>query len=461
MKRILLLSLCTTALLFANAQDLKKVSTMMILNKLDEAKVELDKALADPKNQAKPEAAMWKGKIYAAFYKDASKYSAKYPNALSIADESLQKYLAQDPSLKVMKDNNATDAFFDLYGPSFNNGVRTFGTKAFDSAFYYFTFAVKYSDVIFKNKLSSNTTIAFDTTSILYAGIAAENAKKPGEAIKYYERLMDNKVEGESNSDIYKSALIYYVNTKDETKFRNYLAIAKQIFPKVDWEDYENEYMSKNYSLDDNTNVYKKEDAAGTLSAQKYQQFGDVFANISKEDKAKLDSNAIAQYQQLAADAFKKAAIKDPSNGISAFNAGVIYYNIYTIYDDRVSDLRRTLQEINTAYREKPEKDPKKKAAADAKLKEQTEAIKKQRAEIEKPLFENLDASIEWLEKAFTILKDKATRNNTEKSCLNKSIDFLANLYGYKRDKSSGKDPKAYDMYDAKYKLYDGLHGKY
>ena len=49
-------------------------------------------------------------------------------------------------------------------------------------------------------------------------------------------------------------------------------------------------------------------------------------------------------------------------------------------------------------------------------------------------------------------------KEKVEKSCLRKSVDFLANMYAIKRDKAAGKDPKAYDVYDAKYKLYDGLH---
>ena len=42
------------------------------------------------------------------------------------------------------------------------------------------------------------------------------------------------------------------------------------------------------------------------------------------------------------------------------------------------------------------------------------------------------------------------------------SIDFLANIYQWKRDKSKGKLPATdYDKYDTKFKLYDGEHDKY
>jgi hypothetical protein len=44
---------------------------------------------------------------------------------------------------------------------------------------------------------------------------------------------------------------------------------------------------------------------------------------------------------------------------------------------------------------------------------------------------------------------------------ISRSVDFLATLYGFKRDKVRGKDQKAYDDYDAKYNFYDTLHDKY
>jgi hypothetical protein len=118
------------------------------------------------------------------------------------------------------------------------------------------------------------------------------------------------------------------------------------------------------------------------------------------------------------------------------------------------------MQAIN-ANRPPAYKDPKKKAAADAKFKEQTDAIKKQNADIEKPLMDNLDNSIDWIEKTYTALKDKTDRNKVEKSVISKSVDFLANLYAYKRDRNRGKDLKAYDALDAKYKEFDALHGKF
>jgi hypothetical protein len=59
------------------------------------------------------------------------------------------------------------------------------------------------------------------------------------------------------------------------------------------------------------------------------------------------------------------------------------------------------------------------------------------------------------------ILKDKSPRTNTEKSVVNKSVDFIANIYYYKMGRVRGKDAKLFDAYEAKYKEFDGLHGTF
>jgi hypothetical protein len=117
------------------------------------------------------------------------------------------------------------------------------------------------------------------------------------------------------------------------------------------------------------------------------------------------------------------------------------------------------LQEINTKKAE--EKDPKKKAALDLKTKPVIDSLKKVNSDMEKNITEAIDIASEWMEKSFAVLKDKAPKSNSEKNVLNKTVDFLANIYQYKRDKAKAKDPKAYDLFDAKYKQFDALHDKF
>jgi hypothetical protein len=466
MKKIVVLSLLALTFQITKAQDFKKVEfSAMIPSKLEDAKTELDKVMADPKAQAKPDGYLWKAKIYGGFNSDV-KLQAKYPDAYKIADEAFSKYLELEPSLKLLKDKGASEVPISLYSSAYKDGVRTFNNKVWDSASIYFKYSVKYSDILFSNKLLKSEA-PFDTTSILYAGYSAQNAQKVDDAIKYYSRLIDANIKEASFIELYKYVLLQYIKKNNKADFDKYLTATKKAYPKEEWDDYEAEFVNKNFSLADKVAAYEKEVAAGTLTAAKYTQYADVFVNIPKEDKEKMDSLTLISYQMKALNAYKKACELDPKDGITHFNAGIIYYQLYGVYEDRVSENRRLLREFVNAH--VVEKDPKKKPAAEAKYKEQVDALKKLNTDLEKPMTEMADGCISYIEKAYLILKDipnlnaATTKDLTEKekverSCLRKSVDFLANMYAVKRDKAAGKDPKAYDAYDAKYKLYDGLH---
>lgn len=455
MKKFLLLAMFAFTIQAAIAQDFKKVTTNVILNKYDDAKTEIDKVMADPKAAASAEAWYWKSKVYAGLSKDAA-MRTKYPNILMDADAAFKKYASLDPALAMVKDKGA-EGFFDMYSANYQTGIKTFNEKKWDEAAAQFESTLYYINTIIKNKWT-NANIAFDTTSVLYAAYSYQNAQKLDDAARHYAVLADNKVGGKDYADIYKFLANHYLNTKNELLFNKYVVLGRELYPTEPWDEFEVEYMDKNNTLAEKTNIYDKEDAAGTLNEMKYLQFGDLFVNVKNKEKS-LDSAQIKIYNLKAIDAFKKAFAKNNQNAIAAFNAGVIYYNVYYDYDDKFSANIKAMQNLNT---NRPvEKDPKKKAAADAKFKELLEPIRKANAEIEKPMMENLDNSVEWLEKSYVILKNKATRTNTEKSVINKAVDFLANLYSYKRDRVRGKDMKAFDAFDLKYKEYDGLHAKF
>jgi hypothetical protein len=186
--------------------------------------------------------------------------------------------------------------------------------------------------------------------------------------------------------------------------------------------------------------------------------FGDMFMAGKSMDGLSVElSNA---YLLKAQDAYKKAYSMNSKNFAAAFNAGISYYNQFSVLDDKVAENIRSLQSLNT-NRPTPSKDPKKKLLEDAKFKAAIDSVKKLNVALEQPVLAKVDAAIEWIEKAYNDLKDKDKFTKPEKNVISRSVDFLATLYGYKRDKSRGKDQKAYDEYDAKYNFYDTLHDKY
>lgn len=459
MKRIMMIGLLTAVFaLPTQAQELKKVMLFMQTGKLADAKTEIDKNAADPKFSGKAETFYWKSRIYAALYKDPVS-RAKTPNAKEIADEAFAKYQQLDPSFNFVKEMmpEGPNGYFDMYQTCFAEGVRNFNGKRWDSAAYYFTSTVSTYDLIYKNKWTSAKT-PFDTTSILYLGYALQNAQKPAEAVQQYTRLADNMVFDTAYIDMYRFTLNHFITTKNEPQFKKYLAVSKEAYPTEQWDDFAMEYLDNNLTLAEKTAFYDKESAAGTLKEFEYLQFGDWFANARTKEKD-MDSTQQAMYNIKSGDAYQKAYSLNNKNAIAAYNAGLIYYNNFADYSDKYSDNIRTLQQLNV---NKPpaDKDPKKRPAQEAKFKEQTDAVKKLNTDLEKPINENLEASINWLEKSIDNLKGKTDLNRSEKMVFERSLDFLANLYEYKRDKVRGKDMKLFDAYDAKYKEYEGMHKK-
>lgn len=440
------------------AQEMKKVQLFMMSGKIAEAKAEVDKAITDPKFSGKAETYYWRSRIYAGIFNNPA-LRAKTPNAKEVAEEAFAKYQQMDASYKLVNElgPEGPQGYFDLYQGSFQEGVRTFNAKNWDSASYFFTTSVKTYDQIYQNKWIATKT-PFDTTSILYLGYAYQNAQKAEQAVQQYTRLADNQVADESYIDMYRYVLGYYTSTKNESQFRKYLGVIKQMYPKENWDDYELDYLDKNLNLAEKTALYDKESAAGTLNEFKYLQFGDWFANTKNKEKD-MDSATQAMYSQKASDAFQKAYAQNNKNAVAAFNAGLLYYNNFNDYSDKYSDNIRTLQMMN-ANKPAPDKDPKKRALQDAKFKEQTDAVKKLNTELDKPISENLETSIGWMEKAVDALRGRTDLNRTEKMVFDRSLDFLANMYEYKRDRMRGKDMKLYDLYDAKYKEYESMHKK-
>jgi predicted aspartyl protease len=458
MKKFLMLALFAISLNLANAQDklFKKANTAFILNKVEEAKAEIDKAMTDPAAQSKAEGWLLQTRVYAELY-FKEEWRTKYPGCGNIAFEAFKKYEALDTDYKMISEVTIGWRPLDLmYVTSFNGGRKFFDEKQWDSAYNTFATAAYLGEVIIKKDLRKNGA-KIDTISVLYTAYSAQNGKKEAEASKYYEKFANLKIGGADYKDAYTYILVHAANIKDADKFYKYINIAKEVYPDGDWDDYEFDYINKNMTTQQKVDLYEKDNAAGTTSARKYLLFGQMFTDLSRDEKIESDSLLKSTYEHKALEAFKKAFYKDKKLAIAAFNAGVIYYNEFGVYEERYNNNRRALQELNS---NKPvEKDPKKKVAADAKFKEQVDAIKKINADLEKSLTYEINNSIIWLEKSYNKFLSEDIKNRTIKNCLENSAKWLANCFLYKREKVKGKDDRLFDEFDRKYKFFDGLYG--
>jgi hypothetical protein len=453
MKKLMSVLTILLAMHTVQAQDFDKVKTNLLLGRTDDAKADYDKILTKKVNLVGTAAAYyWKSKIYSAYNKEA----VKYPNAYSESRKALEEYMKAEPSLQLAKDNGQ-EPFFDIYSKSFKGGVDSFNVKAWKGAAEYFIDVVKYSDIIFSQGWASSKQ-KFDTTALIYAGYSSQNAGNLEETIFYYKRLVDNKVATPELVDVYRYLLIQLIDKKDKAQFDTYLALSAAAYPNESWVEYGTDFIDKNLSIDEKVAMFDKLVAGGTISELECQMFGDMFM-AGKSAKGVSQDNA-DKYTSKASEAYKKAYTMNTKNYAAAFNAGISHYNAYAVLDEKVSVNIKALQTINSTKPVAP-KDPKKKAAFDAFYKDKIDSVRKINTSLEAPIKENVDAAIEWIDKAYNVIKDKEKLERSEKNVALRSVDFLATLYAYKRDKVRGKDQKAYDELDAKFNIYDQLHDKY
>jgi tetratricopeptide (TPR) repeat protein len=437
----------------ASAQDFKKVETGLLINNFENAKTEYEKAVAKkPSLETTAEGYYWKSKIYAGLSKDPA---AKYPDASEKLLKSLENYIKADPEY-VFAVKSGQEPFFDVYIKSFKDGVAAFGEKKWKDAAANFDRAVFISDIIFSKGWSSNKQ-PFDTTTLMYAGYSNQNAGNEDITIKYYTRMMDANMKTADVIDMYKYVLIKAAEKKNKALFDQYYAVSEKNYPEEKWFEYRAEYIDKNLTIEEKVAAYEAQVTANSINETESQMYGDMFMSARNADG--LPDDKANYFLDKAADAYMRAYKLNTTNFAAAFNVGISYYNQYMVLDDQFGNNIRSLQQLNTNKPVAP-KDPKKKLAFDASFKAQLDSIKKLNAALDAPMRAKVDQAIEWIENAFNIIKDKTTLNRTEKNVAARSVDFLATLYGAKRDKNRANQ-KLYDELDAKFTKYDLLHDKY
>jgi hypothetical protein len=435
MKKIILLVVLISSGVYLRAQDETVLQLYRAQKQWEKAKDQVDKWLADSKlkDNEKATAYLWKMLIYSDISVDST-LKSKYPGAAEQATDAFSKYEAMQPDLKQLKEQHFEGGIANLYIGAFDKGKDYFQNKQWDSAFKYFSQSERWGEFLIQNKLSA-TNATIDTVTIVYTGYAAQNAKLLDSASKYYSMLADIKVGGKDYEDIYKYLIEYYSQQKDDAAVKKYLATAKELYPDDNavWTQYEMSNMTANTGLTDLLQKYQQDAAAGGMNEEKLVGYAEALATTDKTQTDALDSTQQVAVRLAAAQAFAKAFEMNKANGLYAFNAGVIYYGIYSDLDDRYHSYSG-----------------------------ESAALKAKRTEIAKQEMAYADTASQWLEKAYPALKDKQDRTRPETASLNRTVDYLANIYYWERDQTKvNGNTGDFDKYDALYKKYDAEHNSY
>jgi tetratricopeptide (TPR) repeat protein len=240
MRKILLAVLLAASFTGIYAQKLDDVKEKIQKNKFDEAKEKIDKAMTDPKAQTNSEAWFYKAQIY----HNLAKAHPEDTALSSAAFEAMKNYLRleeKQPDNKrfLLSTLEGNKTVFDFYSEAFKAGADYYNKKDYQKAFTNFERALNAFDVLRQYKF---TTATFDTSSVLYAGVSAEQLKNKEATIKYYSKLVEQKVPDTTLTGVYEYVVNYYTLAKDAANAKKYLTIGEEVFPKYDrWMAYEME----------------------------------------------------------------------------------------------------------------------------------------------------------------------------------------------------------------------------
>ena len=293
MRKLLLTGLLAASFSGLFAQKLDEVQEKFSKGKYDEAKEKIDKILADPKNANTANAWYWKGKVYTEFEKLDSNVTGNNP-AGKTAFEAFKKYQVLDQK-NIMMTLEQNLGLFQLYDLHYNRGIKFYNAKDYNSSFEQIKFSINLQEYIAKKGFSYNTFSfpLMDTQLINLAASAAYLAKREDEAIPYWERLADAKINDKEYKEVYSTLAAYYINKNDQQKADKYLSLGKELFPDGDfWISLEFGDPGKSYK--DQIDKLKQELNAATTDAAKKE----IEAKIAPLDD-KYNAERFARYEVM------------------------------------------------------------------------------------------------------------------------------------------------------------------
>ena len=223
------------------AQNLEDINEMLVLKKLKEAKMGIDKYLSNPKKANDSEGWYMKGRVYNAFARDSSLTNKEKYDLTVAAVDALKKNQELDKKDVRMKEENNV-SYFESYIMYYNLGISSFNTKDYEVAFQAFKSTNDLKDFLLSKNYSYDqiVLVPFDTAMIINIAVCAKNANREEDFIAYYSKIPENNIGGKDYKEVYQFLLEHYIKINNKVAFNNLLQKSKTIYPNDEtWMDME------------------------------------------------------------------------------------------------------------------------------------------------------------------------------------------------------------------------------
>jgi tetratricopeptide (TPR) repeat protein len=350
---------------------------------LDKAKEALDAAFANEKSKDWFNTYFAKGKFCQAVYEsDNPKFSSYCTDPLTEAYAAYEKALELDTKGGTKKKIITGMIYNSLALDMYNQGSKFFEVKDFDNALKSFATQITITE-------SDKYVSALDTGMYYNAGLAAMNAHKYNEAIKYFEKCVELQYQGITP---YIQISESYLGLGDTVKAEQYLLDLPNKFPGNDdiilqlidfylkAGKYDNALKYINMAKEKNPNNYSLYFASGImyLNLEKYDEaIAELLKSIElKNDLYDTQYGLGAAYINKAAKMFEKAnEIMDVNKYSAAIDeANAVYEKALPLMEKALElkpddiDALKSLQELYYRFRQKDPSLNAKYEAAKAKL---------------------------------------------------------------------------------------------
>ncbi len=419
-KLVFLILICMAGSL--TAQDFKKAKDQLAAKQLDVAKTTIDAAMTNPKNLKNAEAWYTKGKIYSALSVDKA-LQVTNPTARLDALDAFKKSLELDKNQATMLMTLENyKPIFDLYTGGFEEAAGFLNNSKPEDALNAFKQTSAAGDYIFSQGWG---LYKFDTTVTFYSGVAAMNAKKSDDAVNYFTKIADNKINAQPDyATAYRYLAKYYYDKSDITNMQKYVALGRAAYPKDDYLPLlELDYLREK---GDKASLYAKYDEVLASQPDNFDVLTDYAATLFGEthvsDASKRPANYDAQCKKIE-DLYTRAINLKPESWETELSLGKHYYNMALFVEDDLNKLKGATPDV-----------VKKKADANA----QITALS--------------DKAIPHLEKVFGHYDPMGHLKTSERSNFKSACSLLTYCYDKKKDKAKS------DLYQKKYDGADDAH---